>query len=52
MVTDPSAIHIVLAALDQWERELRLFGSLKALRIFRLYKIWKVSFFLCMTHEL
>lgn len=29
------------AALDQWERELALFGSLKALRIFRLYKLWK-----------
>lgn len=31
----------ISAALDQWERELQLFGSLKQLRIFRLYKLWK-----------
>ncbi|KAJ9531588.1 hypothetical protein QJQ45_014947, partial [Haematococcus lacustris] len=29
------------ATLNQWERELQLFGALKQLRIFRLYKLWK-----------
>ncbi len=28
-------------ALDQWERELQVFGALKRLKIFRLYKLWK-----------
>jgi dynein heavy chain len=29
------------AALNQWERELQLYGSLKRLRVFRQYKLWK-----------
>ncbi|KAG1670781.1 hypothetical protein FOA52_014009, partial [Chlamydomonas sp. UWO 241] len=29
------------ATLDQWERELRQFGALKAFKIFRMYKLWK-----------
>ncbi len=29
------------AALEQWERELRLFGALRQLKLFRMYKLWK-----------
>ncbi len=29
------------AALDRWERELQLFGALRRLKVFRMYKLWK-----------
>lgn len=35
----PPVVHT--AALDQWERELRLYTALRQLKIFRMYKLWK-----------
>jgi len=34
-------ISVDFATLDQWERELQLYSSLKGLRVFRMYKLWK-----------
>ncbi len=34
-------VHTEFTALEQWQREVSLFGSLKRLRTFHQYKLWK-----------
>lgn len=34
-------IHTEFTALDQWQREVSLFASLKKLKTFQQYKLWK-----------
>lgn len=37
-----NAIDSDFTSLDQWERELQMFKALKQLRLWRLFRVWKV----------